>query len=255
MIQRCKPKFIYTLPTFQNPSGTVMSLERRYELLNLSYKYRIPIVEDDPYSDLRYEGKTIPSLKALDPYEHVIYLSTFSKVLSLGLRVGWVAAPQQVIRKFSYLKQMTDMHVNTPSQYVLSEFISQGFYEKHLNRVLSEYAMKRDLMDKALEKYKLPGIDWKKPEGGYYIWCRLPECITNNRLVSKAAEKGVIYLPGEIFYPDGTQGENFMRLNFIFPDVLGIDEGIRRLMDSIGEVEVRNPEDSEYTINPRCPIV
>ncbi|MEA4848499.1 MAG: PLP-dependent aminotransferase family protein [Clostridiaceae bacterium] len=255
LIQRYEPKFIYALPTFQNPSGTVMSLERRYELLDLSYKYRIPIVEDDPYGDLRYEGKGIPPLKALDPYEHVIYLSTFSKVLSLGLRIGWVAASQQVIRKFAYLKQMTDMHVNTPGQYMISEFLSQGCYEKHLNTVLTEYSKKRDLMDGALEKYKLPGVLWEKPEGGYYIWCRLPEYVTNNRLVSKAAEKGVVYLPGEIFYPDGTQGENFMRLNFTFPDSSKIEEGIKRLMDALTEVEARDKSDPADRAYSRRPIV
>lgn len=255
LIQRYKPKFIYALPTFQNPSGIVMSLERRYELLDLSYKYRVPIVEDDPYGDLRYEGKAIPSLKALDPYEHVIYLSTFSKVLSLGLRIGWVVASQQVIRKFAYLKQITDMHVNTPGQYMISEFLSQGCYEKHLNTVLTEYRKKRELMNAALEKYKLPGVLWEKPEGGYYIWCRLPEYVTNNRLVSKAAEKGVVYLPGEAFYPDGTQGENYMRLNFTFPNSSRIDEGIKLLMDALTEVEIRNRSNSAGRRYSRSPIV
>lgn len=232
-----------------------MSLERRYELLDLSYKYRIPIVEDDPYGDLRYEGKSIPPLKALDPYEHVIYLSTFSKVLSLGLRIGWVAAPQQVIRKFAYLKQITDMHVNTLSQYIISEFLSQGCYENHLDTVLAEYRKKRDLMNEALEKYKLPGVVWEKPEGGYYIWCRLPEYVANNRLVSKAAKKGVVYLPGEAFYPDGTQGENYMRLNFTFPNSNRIDEGIKILMDALTEVEAGNESNSADRNYSRNPIV
>lgn len=255
LIQRYKPKFIYTLPTFQNPSGIVMSLERRYELLDLSYKYRIPIVEDDPYSDLRYDGKAVPSLKALDPYEHVIYLSTFSKVLSLGLRIGWIIAPQQVIRKFAYLKQMTDLHVNTPGQYMLSEFLSQGCYEKHLNTVLREYVIRRDLMDEALEQCRLPGVLWEKPEGGFYIWCRVPEYVTNNRLVSKAAEKGVVYLPGEIFYPDGTQGENFMRLNFTFTDTSRIYEGVKRLMNALTEAAAGNVSDPSGTSYFRRPIV
>lgn len=255
LIQRYKPKFIYTLPTFQNPSGMSMSLERRYELLSLSYKYRIPVVEDDPYSDLRYEGKAIPSLKALDPYEHVIYLSTFSKVLSIGLRIGWVAAPQQVIKKFSYLKQMTDLHVNTPCQYMLSEFLSQGCYEKHLTRVRKEYGEKMKLMNEALEKYKLPQVYWDKPEGGFYIWCRLPDYVTNNRLVSKAAEKGVVYLPGEIFYPDGTQGESFIRLNFTFTSPSNITEGIKRLMDALAGIKVKNTDNTMDLNYPRRPIV
>lgn len=255
LIQRYKPKFIYTLPTFQNPSGMVMSLERRRELLNLSYKHRIPIVEDDPYSDLRYSGKPIPSLKALDTYDNVIYLSTFSKVLSIGLRIGWVAAPQQVIRKFAYLKQMTDLHVNTPCQYMLSEFLEHKYYEKHLERVRIEYSSKLEAMNKALEKWQVPGVTWEKPEGGFYIWCRLPGYVTNNRLVAKAAEKGVVYLPGEIFYPDGTQGESFIRLNFTFPDPDSIEDGIKRLMSALSEVTVRNIDSGKDAAYPRRPIL
>lgn len=255
LIQRYKPKFIYTLPTFQNPSGGVMSLERRYELLNLSYKYGIPVVEDDPYGDLRYEGKAIPTLKALDPYEHVIYLSTFSKVLSLGFRIGWAAAPQLVIRKFAYLKQMTDMHANTPGQYIISEFLLQGCYEKHLSRIQKEYGRKMHLMNDALEKYKLPGVLWELPKGGFYIWCRLPEYATNNKLVSIAAEKGAVYLPGEVFYPDGTQGENHMRLNFTFPDSDRIEEGVKRLMEALADLKARKMDASENISYSRCPIV
>jgi DNA-binding transcriptional MocR family regulator len=122
--------------------------------------------------------------------------------------------------------------------------------------VLKEYSKKRDLMDEALEKFKISGVLWEKPEGGYYIWCRLPEYVTNNRLVSKAAEKGAIYLPGEIFYPDGTQGENFMRLNFTFPDTDRIVEGVKRLMDTLAEIEIKSKDDSKDTTSySRCPIV
>ncbi|MDD3706363.1 MAG: PLP-dependent aminotransferase family protein, partial [Clostridiaceae bacterium] len=119
--------------------------------------------------------------------------------------------------------------------------------------ILTEYRKKRDMMNTALEKYKLPGFLWEKPEGGYYIWCRLPEYATNNRLVSKAAEKGVVYLPGEAFYPDGTQGENYMRLNFTFPNSNKLDDGIKILMDALTEVEARkgpNLTDIDYSRNP-----
>ena len=253
LIQRYKPKFIYTLPTFQNPSGMVMSLERRYELLDLSYKYNIPVVEDDPYGDLRYSEKALPALKALDQYEHVIYLSTFSKTLSIGLRIGWIAAPQQVIRKFAWLKQMTDLHANTPCQYLLSEFLSEGYYEKHLNKVRTEYKYKLELMNKSLEDFMPPQASWAMPEGGFYIWCRLPGYVTNNRLVAKAAEKGVSYLPGEIFYPDGTQGESFIRLNFTFAASEKITQGIKKLAAALSEVSVKNAgcaRDARYSRRP-----
>lgn len=255
LIQRYKPKFIYTLPTFQNPSGMVMSLDRRYELLNLSYKYRTPIVEDDPYGDLRYAGRALPSLKALDSCEHVIYLSTFSKVLSIGLRIGWIAAPQEIIRKFAWLKQMTDLHANTPGQYLISEFLTDGHYQKHLDRILKDYGRKLELMDSALAEYGGSLVSWNKPEGGYYIWCRLPEYITNSRLVSKAAEKGVSYLPGEVCYPDGTQGESFMRLNFTFTAPEKIAPGIKGLMEALTEVSLRSKNNMKDMSYNRRPIV
>lgn len=242
LLVRYKPKFIYTLPTFQNPSGVTMSLERRYELLNLAYQYQTPILEDDPYGELRYEGLSIPPLKALDRHGYVMYLSTFSKVLSLGLRVGWIVAPQQVLNKFAHLKQITDLHVNTPSQWLLDEFIRQGYYEKHIKIIAKEYDYKREVMLEALEKYKAHDMIWNKPQGGYYIWCRLPRNIAQTKLITKASDKGVVYVPGEAFYPYGTQGESYIRLNYTFPSVHHIDEGIKRL---VGAVEETNGETSD----------
>jgi DNA-binding transcriptional MocR family regulator len=138
---------------------------------------------------------------------------------------------------------------------MLSEFLSQGYYEKHLGKVLKDYAEKLGLMNEALEKYKVPQVFWDKPEGGFYIWCRLPEYVTNNRLVSKAAEKGVVYLPGEIFYPDGTQGESFIRLNFTYTATDNITEVIKRLMSALTEVTVKNNDNSKDASYPRRPIV
>lgn len=235
LLMRHKPKFIYTLPTFQNPSGVTMSLERRYELLNLAYQYQIPILEDDPYGELRYDGIAIPPLKALDRHGYVMYLSTFSKVLFLGLRVGWIVAPLQLINKFAHLKQITDLHVNTPSQWILDGFIREGYYEKHIKLITKEYEAKRKAMIEALEKYRVDDIVWNEPEGGYYIWCRLPKNIAQTKLINKAANKGVVYVPGEAFYPHGTQGESYIRLNYTFLSVDEIDEGIKRLMEAVKE--------------------
>lgn len=216
LLVRHKPKFIYTLPTYQNQSGVSLSLRRRYELLNLAYQYQLPILEDDPYNELCYEGSPFPPLKALDRHDYVIYLSTFSKVLFLGLRVGWVNAPQQVLAKFAYLKQMTDLHANTPGQMLLDAFIRKAYYEKHTMLLRKEYTERRNVMLKALEKYKIPGTSWNKPEGGYYIWCRLPDNTIRHKLVANAAKRGVVFLPGEAFYPDGTQGDTHIRLNYTF---------------------------------------
>jgi len=235
LLVRHKPKFIYTLPTFQNPSGVTMSLERRYQLLNLAYQYQLPILEDDPYGELYYESTPVPPLKALDCHGYVIYLSTFSKSLFLGLRVGWVTAAPQVLAKFSQLKQMTDLHVNTPAQWLLDAFIRRGCYERHVAVLRQEYAVRRDKMLRALEKYKVPGISWDKPEGGYYIWCKLPDNILRHKLVANASKRGVVFLPGEAFYPDGTQGDTHVRLNYTFASPEQIETGIKYLLQAVRE--------------------
>ena len=245
LLVRHKPKFIYTLPTFQNPSGVTMSLERRYQLLNLAYQYQLPILEDDPYGELYYDSTPVPPLKALDRHGYVIYLSTFSKSLFLGLRVGWVTAAPQVLAKFAYLKQMTDLHVNTPAQLLLDAFIRKGYYERHIAVVRQDYAQRRDTMIKALEKYKVPGISWDKPAGGYYIWCRLPDNIIRHKLVANASKRGVVFLPGEVFYPDGTQGDTHVRLNYTFVSPEQIETGIKYLMQAVKETTIA-VGDQEY---------
>ncbi|HWR42152.1 PLP-dependent aminotransferase family protein [Sporomusa sp.] len=251
LLVRHRPKFIYTLPTFQNPSGVTLSLERRYALLNLAYQYQLPILEDDPYGELYYDGTPVPSLKALDRHGYVIYLSTFSKVLFLGLRVGWITAPPQVLAKFAHLKQMTDLHVNTPAQLMLEVFIRRGYYEKHIMLLRREYAKRRDIMLKALEKYKVPGVSWNKPEGGYYIWCRLPANVYRHKLVANAGKRGVVFLPGEAFYPDGTQGDTYIRLNYTFAKLEQIDEGIEQLMQAVRETSTADSDQqSGHNIKP-----
>ncbi|SMC33400.1 PLP-dependent aminotransferase family protein [Sporomusa malonica] len=251
LLVRHKPKFIYTLPTFQNPSGVTLSLERRYQLLNLAYQHQLPIVEDDPYGELYYGNTPVPPLKALDRHGYVIYLSTFSKALFLGLRVGWVAAPPQVLAKFAHLKQMTDLHVNTPAQLLLDAFIRRGDYERHIALLRQEYAERRNIMLKALEKYKIPGISWNKPEGGFYIWCRLPDNIVRHKLVANAGKRGVVFLPGEAFYPDGTQGDTHIRLNYTFAKPQQIEEGIKYLMQAVREtVAASSEQENKRNIKP-----
>ncbi len=251
LLVRHKPKFIYTLPTFQNPSGISLSLQRRYELLDLAYQHQLPILEDDPYGELYYDTTPVPSLKALDRHGYVIYLSTFSKALFLGLRVGWVTAPPQVLTKFAHLKQMTDLHVNTPAQLLLDAFIRRGHYERHVARLRQEYAGRRNAMLKALDKYKVPGIGWNKPAGGYYIWCRLPDNIVRHKLVANAAKRCVVFLPGEAFYPDGTQGDTHIRLNYTFTEPEQIDNGIKYLLQAVKETACANyEEECQHTLKP-----
>lgn len=229
-IRRHNPRLIYTLPTFQNPTGTTMSLERRHELLEVAGRFGLPVLEDDPYGELRYEGTPLPPLKALDRFGCVIYLSSFSKVLFLGLRVGWTAAPLPVIERFSRLKQMTDRHANTLAQVLLDRFLREGHYGPHVRRLLPAYREKRDRMVEALSRYRATvGWDWDLPQGGYYLWCSLPGLFPMRAFVARASEARVAFLPGQAFSADGTSRQNRMRLNFTHARMSAIEEGVRRL--------------------------
>lgn len=229
-ILRHNPRLIYTLPTFQNPTGITLSLERRRELLETAGRFGVPVLEDDPYGELRYEGAPIPPLKAMDRRGAVIYLSSFSKVLSLGFRVGWVSAPAPVIERFSRLKQMTDLQVNTPAQILLDRFLGEGRYGPHLDRVRKAYREKRDRLAESLSRYRTRvGWDWDLPEGGYYLWCSLPGFFPPRAFMARAAENRVAFLPGTAFHADGIPRQSRIRLNFTHIRLDEIEEGARRL--------------------------
>jgi DNA-binding transcriptional MocR family regulator len=229
-IRRHNPRLVYTLPTFQNPTGTTMSLERRHELLETAGRFGLPVVEDDPYGELRYEGTPLPPLKALDRNGIVIYLSSFSKVLFLGLRVGWVSAPAPVIERFSRIKQMTDLHVNTPAQILLDRFLRDGHYAPHLDRVRVAYREKRDRLAESLSRYRARiGWDWELPQGGFYLWCGLPGFFPMRAFMARASENRVAFLPGQAFCTDGVTRQHRIRLNFTHVPVPDIEEGARRL--------------------------
>jgi DNA-binding transcriptional MocR family regulator len=212
-----------------------MSLKRRYELMKVVEKYGIPIIEDDPYGEIRYEGEELPSLKALDKNDYVIYLSTFSKVISLGLRVGWIVAPERVINKLSLFKQLTDLHVNTLSQHMVCEFLRQGYYENHIKKIRKEYLSKRNLMIKQLEE-NFSEVEFYKPQGGFYLWCKFPDNIDLNLLLEKSMKNGVNYIPANFFYSKNDIESKFIRLNFTYPRNEEIVKGIKRLRNSLDEI-------------------
>lgn len=257
LLNKYKPKFIYTIPTFQNPSGVVMSLQRRYSLLQLAYKYQVPIIEDDPYGEIRYEDNSVPALKALDKYNHVIYLSTFSKVLFSGMRVGYAAASIEVIKKFSTLKQMTDLHTNLLAQYILDSFIREGLYREHIKLVCTEYKKKRDIMAEALKNNGTSLFNYRIPKGGYYIWCSFPKTISQTKLWAKAAGKGVAYTPGNVFYPEENDGENYIRLNFTYESDKNIRIGVQKLLEAAEEAikETEALDGNENAIYSSKPLV
>jgi DNA-binding transcriptional MocR family regulator len=237
ILERERPKLIYTLPTYQNPSGVVMSVDRRRHLLELATRWHVPILEDDPYSELRYEGEALPSLKALDERDQVLYLSTFSKVLFPGLRIGYLVVPPVVLRQLVLAKQGADLHANSFSQYLLERFVREGHFAAHIERSKSVYRRRRNLMAKALRADPSIGLEFEVPTGGFYIWCRVPEGVEQSALLANAAARGVVFLPGRACYPTEPT-ENGLRLNFSHAseDVIGV--GVERLLESVREAKV-----------------
>jgi 2-aminoadipate transaminase len=234
-------KFMYLLPNFQNPSGVTMSLDRRRAAVALAGEFGIPIVEDDPYGQLRYEGAHLPPLLKVDcemrgdrgadglPGGNVIYLSTFSKTLAPGLRVGWTIAPSEVIGRLVQLKQGADLHTSTFIQQLVHEVARGGFLDAHIRLLRQAYRERRDIMLATLAETMPPEATWTRPAGGLFVWLRLPDGMDSQALLQAALEKDVAFVPGNAFFADKAAGRRYCRLNFsnALPD--RIREGIRRL--------------------------
>lgn len=243
---RSGPKFIYVLPNFQNPTGVTLSLERRHRLVELAERYGVPIVEDDPYGQLRFEGEHLPSVVVLDgQYQdnghdvcysgNVIYLSTFSKTLAPGLRLAWVVAPTEIIRKLVQAKQGTDLHTSTFNQMVAHEVSRGGFLDQHIRLIRNVYRERRDLMLSMMEQHFPPGVHWTRPEGGLFLWGTLPEDIHAADALKLAIERKVAFVPGGPFYPCGG-GHNTMRINYSNATPENIRIGITRLGEVLQEM-------------------
>jgi len=223
-----KVKMVYTVPTAQNPSGVTMSQDRRKHLLALAEQYDFLIIEDDPYSHFLFEPIEFKHLKAMDETGRVIYLSTFSKILAPGLRIGWVAAHEDIIAILERAKQNLDLHTPTLSQYIAMEAIKRGVVERCIPIMRETYKRKRNVMLDALEDHFPSGCRWTKPVGGMFIFAYLPESIDTKEMLVKAIDAGVAYVPGRAFFVDGS-GWNTMRLNFSFPSEDKIIEGVKIL--------------------------
>ncbi len=223
-----KPKLIYTVPTAQNPSGVTMSMERRKHLVELASRYDTLIVEDDPYSYFLYEPVDFKPLKYLDKEGRVIYISTVSKILAPGLRLGWTVGPKEIIGYMELTKQNLDLHTPTFCQYVAGEAIRRGVIEKNIPRLVDLYREKRDAMLRALEENFPEGSKWVRPVGGFFVFVYLPRGIDTKKMLPKAIERGVAYVPGVNFFAH-EGGENTLRLNFSYPPPEKIEEGVRIL--------------------------
>ncbi len=222
-------KFLYLVPTCQNPTGITTSNEKRKAILELAEKFDIYIVEDDPYSYYLYEPINVKTLKSLDTSGRVIYTSTFSKILAPGLRLGWVVANEEVIQQLCKIKQILNLQTCTFSQYIAAYLLKEHIIDRNLSRIIEHYRKKRDHMLNMLETYMPSGCSWTKPSGGMFIWVRVPEKLNMSKLLTEAIEKyGIAYVPGEAFYPENPE-YNTMRLNFTYPTLSQIEEGVRRL--------------------------
>jgi 2-aminoadipate transaminase len=239
---RSGPKFMYVLPNFQNPGGTTLSEGRRHELVLLADRYGIPIVEDDPYGQLRFEGEHLQPLIVIDRENlrrddgysigNVVYLSTFSKTLAPGLRLGWIVAPPQVIAKLVQLKQGADLHTSTFTQIVVYEVARDGFLDEHVKVIRRVYCERRNVMLEALTQYFPAEVTWTRPKGGLFLWVTLAEGMDAQKLFDTAIRENVAFVPGDSFYaPNGhsEEGRLHLRLNFSAAASDQICEGIRRL--------------------------
>jgi 2-aminoadipate transaminase len=235
---RSGPKFIYALPNFQNPSGITLSLERRHALIEVADHYGVPILEDDPYGQLRYEDEHLPSLVTLDSHfrntngekysGNVIYLSTFSKTLAPGIRLGWIVAPVEVIQKLVQAKQGADLHSGTLNQMLAFEVASGGFLDVHVKHIRAVYRERRDAMLAALDRHFPADVTWTRPKGGLFLWLTFPESMDAADILKSAVEQKVAFVPGQSFHADGG-GCNTARLNFSNANPGMIEEGIKRL--------------------------
>ncbi len=285
--KRFHPKLIFTIPTFQNPSGATMPLRRRREIVETAMRYQCLVIEDDPYGELCYSGRTdgamdagghggiggigsignagishvgnvgnagiasgagnasgapsqrpreLTPLKGMENAGYVIYLSTFSKTVTPGLRTGWLVADSHVIARIAALRRMIDQHTSSSSQLICMELLSSGRIGRHIGRLCEIYGHRRDLMLDALRRYAPDGMRWNTPLGGYYLWARLPDGLRAARLLDDARHAGVTFMPGDMFAVD-EDGSSHIRLNFVRPDSRQIAPGIRLLCDTIGKAE------------------
>jgi GntR family transcriptional regulator / MocR family aminotransferase len=238
ILQQHHPKLIYTIPNFHNPTGTCLNSARRRQLIVLAERYNIPILEDDFVGDLRYEGRAQPSLKALDPGGQVIYISTFSKMLMPGLRVGFLVADGPVYDSLFGFKRLSDLATSTLIQRALESYVTVGRYQAYLRRSCQIFHKRRDAMLAAIHRHLPAGVSFDPPQGGLHLWLRLPEGMSSTELLPLACREGVAFAPGSNFYLDGSGEGGWMRLNFVAWSVEEIEEGVRRLGKAIKQMNM-----------------
>ncbi len=229
-----KVKMIYVIPNFQNPTGHTWTLERRKAFMEVVNKHEIPVIEDDPYGQIRFEGEDIPTLKSMDTKGLVVYLGSFSKILVPGYRVGWVCASDEIFQKYYLVKQGLDMHSTASVQVEINEYMEIYDLDQHIEKIRATYKKKKDSMLEAMKESFPKSVTWSKPEGGLFVWVTLPEGKNAKELLNVCIEHKVIFISGSAFYPDGG-GENTFRMSFASMDQQVMVEGIRRIGEAMKE--------------------
>jgi len=227
-------KFIYTVPTFQNPTGRSVTLARRKQIAEIIQRHDALLIEDDPYGALRYRGEMLPAIQTFAP-EHVVYITTLSKILAPGLRLGICIAPPLIKKWLVIVKQGVDLHTNTFSQAIAAEYLAGGYLDEQLPKIIRLYGPKLQAMLDAIEKYFPADFTWSKPEGGMFVWAEGPEGLDTEKLYWEAVKRNVAYVPGKFFYTQQGEGNATMRLNFTKSDEDTIDRAIRILADVLKE--------------------
>lgn len=227
------PKMLYVIPNFQNPTGGTLAAERRPLIADLAAKYHVVVAEDDPYRDLRYRGEFLPSIKSFDKEGWVIFMGSFSKIISPGLRVGFMAGDAEILRKCTMGKQSADVHTSNLTQAIVDRFLREGFLPSHIEHIRKDYAAQMDAMMEELKNFP-EGVKYTKPEGGLFIWVELPEGLNALELLPNAIEKHVAYVPGTHFYANGGH-ENTLRLNFSNSTIEQIHTGMKALREVFTE--------------------
>jgi 2-aminoadipate transaminase len=223
-------KFVYLIPTFQNPTGRTIPLERRKQIADIIRRFDVLLLEDDPYSALRYRGEEVPPIAAFAP-DNVIYTTTLSKILAPGLRLGICVAPEAIRKWLVIVKQGVDLHTNTFSQALAAEYLSGGYLDRHLPKIIRLYKPKQEAMLRALRDYFPAGFRWSNPEGGMFLWVEGPKGMDMEKLYYKSAERNVVYVPGKFFFAHPGEGLETMRLNYTMFDEATIDRAIAILAD------------------------
>lgn len=232
-IVRHKPKFIYTMPTFHNPSGIVMSLEKRIKLLELTHKYGVPIIEEDSQRDFRYTEERIPSLYSLDRYKSVVYIDSFTMLFPYGIKTGYVIGPTDLVKMLGVLVSLDEIFIDNIGDFLLNEYIERGLMKEHAIELATHYKRKRDLMCCCLDAISDKGITYDKPRGGVLLWCTLSNEISEKRVYEEAEKRGVLVMPGFVFYLDKYKGKGHLRLCFSNVSDDEIKRGIALLGEAI----------------------